>query len=247
MFRSFSFRFLFFVIFLFFLIPFPGAYAAPESRSGNNGGGWLESHGLAVRPISLLSGGRIWFLYGASPGSRIIDTVEFWNRRKESVRVAVEAVDAELIEGAFALKSPNKPGIFIAKWVNFLNVTSSHESVVEVPVGGRKTFSFAMKIPLDAKYRDYWGGVTVREIVPHGSSWRVGIRMLIRLHAADSSTTQYLPQVGGGVFYAPEATLFLQDLFDRLTREFSLFSALPSFPFFRSSPAQLRSAQSDRR
>lgn len=176
------------------------------------------------------------------------DAVEFWNRREESVRVAIEAVDAELIEGAFALKSPGNPGEYIGKWTDFLDTPSNtrsdthsaREPVVTIPAGGRKIFRFSIAIPSDATFRDYWGGMTVREIVSQGSSWRIGVRTLLRIRAPNADANQLLPQVGGGVSYAPELTLFLQDLMQQMPEhliiEFQLFSKLSSQLFPAPSP-----------
>lgn len=185
------------------------------------------SSGWLVRPFDQSvgeSGRRTWFLYGvdggAKNGSRIDDAVEFWNQREETMKVVVEPADAKLLNGAFALSEPGSASEFIGKWVNISGDGMSRDRVVTVGAGQKKIFPFSVNIPEGVANGDYWGGVTVREIVPHGSAWRVGVRVMVRVGATHVSASGALgsgvigrlPQGGGKVAYYPELTLFLQRL-----------------------------------
>lgn len=192
-------------------------YAAGSADSG-----WLEGRGLAVRPMKRLAGeltDRTWFLYGTDQrGGVVEDGVEFWNKRQQVVHVIVEAVDAELLDGAFALKGPEFAGSgHIGKWVH----VRDGAKVVVVGPGQKRIFHFSARVPPDVLNGDYWGGVTVREVAQRESAsqkgaalWRVGVRMLLRVRIGGA--TEYLPQTGGQVVYYPELTLFLRRIFRSL-------------------------------
>lgn len=187
--------------------------------------GWLEGRGLAVRPVAEMASklpDRAWFLYGIGLGETIEDGIEFWNKRQEAVDVVVEAVDAELLDGAFALKGPEFVGDgHIGRWVN----VRDNGRVTTVAAGQKKIFRFSVNVPRDVSKGDYWGGVTVREVAQRESVsqkgaalWRVGVRMLLRVRSGGA--TQYLPQTGGRVVYYPELTLFLGRIFRFLPAPF---------------------------
>lgn len=184
------------------------------AHGANNGSTWLSANDLAARPFESISSKerRIWFLYKAKPASQINDTIEFWNQRKKPVRVKIEAADAELSNGAFALRAPNNPGNFLNHWMR------STEQILTIEPGEKQIIPFSIDIPHDATSKDYWGGITVREIVDHGSAWRIGVRVLIQVRPGHSSATERLPQAGGKAVYHPEATLWVQWAFSQLSR-----------------------------
>lgn len=201
-----------------------GIILVPSSSYASGENGWLNANGLAARPVD----SRTWFLYTSEPGSRIADTIEFWNMRPEAVTVVVGVSDAELLDGAFSLQEPDQMGRYIGRWVNF---PVREINMIMVGAGQKRLFPFAVTVPLNISPGDYWGGVTIREIGTRGSSWRVGVRMLVRV-ASESfrpARSQYLPQIGAGAVYYPELTLFLRHFVEHLSPVFQVLAV----PFYR--------------
>lgn len=201
-----------------------------------NGGGWLATHEIAVRPAVFGdAGSRNWFLYQSKAGSRIDDVLEFWNRGKKEMEIVIEATDAEFLSGGFSLSQPGTEGKFIGKWVKFF----SKNMVVTVGAGQKRQFPFSIIVPMDARKGDYWGGVTVREISSNklkgtaNAVWRVGVRVLVRVKS--SGTTVQLPQVGFGGVYYPELSLFLRNFLGQMeqVRESYPIPYLLLVPFYR--------------
>lgn len=203
-------------------------------------GGWLAAHEMAVRPAVLGGanggslGSRNWFLYQSKAGARIDDTLEFWNKGKKEVKIVVEAADAELLDSGFALIQPGVTGKYIGKWVSFVRDggvrggpglvdQTDKATIVTVGAGQKRQFPFSIMVPLDAHEGDYWGGITVREILlgeskrPANAVWRVGVRVLVRVGRSDAGgATVRLPQVGFGGVYYPELSLFLRNFAERI-------------------------------
>ncbi len=211
------------------------------STAAVDNGGWLAAHDMAVRPAVLSGmaegslGSRNWFLYQSKAGSRINDTLEFWNKGKKEVKIVVEVADAELLNSGFALSQPGLVGKYIGKWVNF----AGQNVVVTVGAGQKRRFPFSIMVPVNVRGGDYWGGVTVREIAsgeakgPANAVWRVGVRVLVRV--TRSGTTVRLPQVGFGGVYYPELSLFLRNFLgqtEQVGRSYPVLYLL-LVPFYR--------------
>ncbi len=201
---------------------------SPPIVHGTNNGGWLSANGLSVRPFDGENlEHRTWFLYKGKTGSDIYDAIEFWNEKPEAVEIIIESVDATLLDGAFSLRSPTDPGHFLSQWIKIKDKNTEKTTTVEP--GGKRIIPFSIHIPENVAKKDYWGGITIREITKHKPAWRVGIRILIRVQNEKSATTERMPQEGEETPYYPELTLYLEQIPLKFFYRLLLFARLIHF------------------
>ncbi len=189
-----------FILSISTILSTPLAQGTEHKNSSYDRNGWLSANGISAKP----SKQRTWFLYKLKPGSKTQDSIELWNQRKKPIRVVIEPQDARLTNGAFSLLQERDQGLWFNKWITPMQTT------LTINPQEKKTIRFWISIPNNAHQRDYWGGITARELVDQGSAWRVGVRTLIRVRKNSSSVNEYLPQAKESTLYYPELTLWFQ-------------------------------------
>ena len=119
-----------------------------------------KTEGLKILPSNPSAENPYYFIYDLKPGEELKDLVTIINDTDSKEHISLYALDQheESTKDNFSLKtfSPNNPQEEIGKWISF----DGNQSIeFDIEANSEEEVVFDIKIPNDADYKEYAGGI----------------------------------------------------------------------------------------
>jgi hypothetical protein len=155
------------------LVSFMIGIAAPAGAGAQESGGWTLAPtatpgvGEAARP---------YFLYSATPGETLSDSVTLYNTTDQALRFRLYPSDAFNTKkgGGYALNTSPQTPKHAGAWIKLpvVEFAAQAKSAVQIP--------FTIDVPADATPGDTSAGIVALNLAPEGSTKKNGVNLDVR-------------------------------------------------------------------
>jgi hypothetical protein len=124
-----------------------------------------------------------WFVYSATPGEVIEDSVKIENESLDEILVQVSPHDLKVTNtGNFTVKSEGEENSEVGSWVTM------NEATYVVPARGFIEIPFTLTVPNDIEDGEYAGGITAFQVDESLTTVEVLVRQGARIYVSVSDT-----------------------------------------------------------